>query len=142
MMEYLSERFAPGPLFAWACVVFLALIPLIWVRARRRQGRPTVRFSSISLVRGVGGTWATRSGFVIPLLRMVAVVALIVAMARPQSGGEYHDTSEGIAIQMVLDVSGSMRETDFLIDGQRARRIDPSHRCARSGHGYGGHGGG
>ena len=124
MMEYLAERFAPGPLFAWACVVFLALIPLIWIRARRRQGRPTVRFSSISLLRGVGRTWATRSGFVLPLLRMVAVIALIVAMARPQSGGEYHDTSEGIAIQMVLDVSGSMAADDFEISGQRVRRLD------------------
>jgi Ca-activated chloride channel family protein len=74
--------------------------------------------------RALGTTWATRTRFIPPLLRSLAVVALIVALARPQSGGEYRDTSEGIAIQMVLDVSGSMAEEDFVIDGRRARRLD------------------
>jgi Ca-activated chloride channel family protein len=58
------------------------------------------------------------------LLRTAAILALIVALARPQSGGEYHDTSEGIAIQMVLDVSGSMATDDFVLGGQHVRRLD------------------
>jgi len=54
----------------------------------------------------------------------LAILALIVALARPQSGGEYHDTSEGIAIQMVLDVSGSMATDDFVVGGRNVRRLD------------------
>ena len=54
-----------------------------------------------------------RAHFVLPLLRTLAIATLILALARPQSGGAYHDTREGIAIQMVLDVSGSMSADDF-----------------------------
>jgi len=124
MIDWLDERFTPGPLFGWLCLAFLVLIPLVWIRARGLARRPTVRFSSIRPLRPFETTWATRTRFILPLLRMVAVLALIVALARPQSGGAYRDTSEGIAIQMVLDVSGSMAEEDFIMSGRRVRRLD------------------
>lgn len=123
MMEWLLERFAPGPLFGWACVVFLALIPLIWLRTRVRRG-PALRFSDLSAATVLPATWASRVYFFPALLRILAVLALIVALARPQAGGEYRDSGQGIAIQMVLDLSGSMAEKDFLVDGRPARRID------------------
>ncbi len=128
MMDYLAGRFAPGPLFAWSCVAFLALIPLVWVRAGGGRRRSAVRFSSLDPMRGLPSTWATRTRFVLPLLRTLAILALIIALARPQSGGGYRDTSEGIAIQMVLDISGSMAQEDFIIDGRRARRVDAVKR--------------
>jgi Ca-activated chloride channel family protein len=128
MMDFLSERFAPGPLFAWLCLAFLALTPLVWLGNRSRRRRLTVRFSSVQALRTVGTTWATRTRFVLPLLRTLAILALIVALARPQSSGAYRDTSEGIAIQMVLDVSGSMAEEDFLMDGRWVRRLDAVKR--------------
>ncbi|MFQ5590007.1 MAG: VWA domain-containing protein [Phycisphaerae bacterium] len=124
MMDFLARTFAPGPFFGWLCVLFLPLIPLVWIRALPTPKRPAVRFSSIELLRQLGTTWAMRTRFIIPLLRSLAIAALIIALARPQSGGAYRDTSEGIAIQMVLDVSGSMAEKDFVIDGHRARRLD------------------
>jgi len=126
-MEFLSERFAPGPLFGWLCVVFLALAPLVWLNHRRRR-RPAVRFSSVAPAKRLGATWASRGRFVAPLLRTVAILALVLALARPQSGGEYRDVQEGIAIQMVLDVSGSMAEEDFIMDGRRVRRLDAVKR--------------
>ncbi len=124
MMDWLAERFRPGPLFAWLCVLSLTLIPLIWVRARGKGRRATIRFSSVQALKSLPPTWASRARFILPLLRTLAVVALIVALARPQSGGEYRDIGEGIAIQMVLDTSGSMSETDFVMDRQRVRRLD------------------
>ncbi len=124
MMQWFRDSFAPGPLFAWLCLAFFILIPLVWIRARRKGPRTSVRFSSLQSLHGLRATWAVRTRFVLPLLRTLAILALIVALARPQSGGEYHDTSEGIAIQMVLDVSGSMAADDFVLDGQRVRRID------------------
>ena len=123
MMEWLSERFAPGPGFAWLCVGFLAAVPLVWIMARVVR-RPSVRFSSLSAVRWFGRSWAMRALFVIPLLRTLAIVVLVIALARPQMGGVYRDSAEGIAIQMVLDVSGSMEELDFKIGGRKVRRID------------------
>jgi Ca-activated chloride channel family protein len=124
MMEWLAERFAPGPLFGWACVAFAVLIPLMWLRARRGRVRPTVRFSSLAPLAGVGGTWATRVRWLPLTLRTLAMLALIVALARPQSGGKYQASSEGIAVQMVMDISGSMKEADFTVDGRSVRRID------------------
>lgn len=131
MMDFLSKGFAPGALFAWLCVASIALIPLIWLHDGRARKRPTIRFSSIERLRPLATTWATRTRFVLPLLRTLAVVALIVALARPQSPGIYRDTSEGIAIQMVLDVSGSMAEEDFTLDGRRVRRLDAVKRVFR-----------
>jgi Ca-activated chloride channel family protein len=124
MMQWLAERFAPGPLFAWACVAFAALIPVLWVRWLRRRARPVIRFSSLVPIGGLGRTWATRTRWVPMAVRTAAIVALMIAVARPQSGGEYHSTSEGIAIQMVMDISGSMKETDFVVNGRAVRRID------------------
>ena len=131
MTEFLSEHFAPGALFAWLCLVFLLLIPLVWLRYRGARKRLTVRFSSVEPLRPLGTTWATRTRFVLPLLRTLAVLALIVAMGRPQSPGAYRDTSEGIAIQMVLDVSGSMAQEDFAMDGRWVRRLDAVKRVFR-----------
>jgi len=124
MMDFLADRFAPGALFGWLCLAFLTLIPLVWIRARRPKHRPAVRFSSLRLLRGLEPSWALRFRFVVPLLRTLAILSLIVALARPQSGGSYRDTREGIAIQMVLDISGSMAAADFVLDGRPARRLD------------------
>lgn len=128
MIDWLDERFTPGPLFGWLCLAFLALIPLVSIRAHGLARRPTVRFSAIQPLKLFERTWATQTRFILPLLRIVAILALIIALARPQSGGAYRDTSEGIAIQMVLDVSGSMAEEDFIMGGRRVRRLDAVKR--------------
>ncbi len=124
MIEWLQERFAPGPIFVWVCLAALLLLPVIWLHARSRARRPTMRFSSFRWLEGVPAGAATHFWFVPPLLRSLALLCVIAAIARPQSGGEYSGTREGIAIQLVLDVSGSMQEADFVLNGQRARRID------------------
>lgn len=124
MIEWLQERFAPGPIFVWVIAVALLLIPLIWFRAMRAASRPTLRFSSLRWFNGVPTGFAARLWFLPPLLRTLAVLCILVAVARPQRGGEFSDTREGIAIQLVLDVSGSMNEDDFVVGNRRVRRID------------------
>lgn len=124
MIEYLSERFAPGPMFGWASLVFLLMIPWVWIRSRRTNTLPTLRFSTIEPIKSLRPSFASRLWFLPPLFRTLTIIALLLAMARPQMGGEYRETREGIAIQMVIDVSGSMSEEDFLIDGQAVRRLD------------------
>ena len=50
-------------------------------------------------------------------LRLVALAALIIAMARPRSSQDYQTTTtEGIDIMLVLDVSSSMLARDFKPD--------------------------
>lgn len=124
MMEWLDERFNPGPIFGWLCIAFLVLIPLMLYRASAKGRRPTIRFSSLEALHTIAHTLGVQTRFIPHLLRACAIVALVIALARPQSGGDYVDAKEGIAIQMVLDVSGSMEERDFIIDGRKARRLD------------------
>lgn len=128
MMEWLAERFRPGPLFGWLSLIFLMLLPFLWITIRAGRRRPAVRFSAVDALRPMRPTLAARTRFVLPLARTLAILCLIAALARPQSGGEYHDSSEGIAIQMVLDVSGSMAEEDFMLEGRRVRRLDAVKR--------------
>lgn len=124
MIEWFQERFAPGPIFVWVCLAALLLLPLIWLRARAQAKRPTMRFSSFRWLDGIPKGAGVRLWFLPPILRSLALLLVIAAIARPQSGGEYSDTREGIAIQLVLDVSGSMQEADFVLNGKRTRRID------------------
>ncbi|MBI1826520.1 MAG: VWA domain-containing protein [Planctomycetes bacterium] len=123
MMEWLRTWFAPGPIFLWACPALLLLIPIVWLRSRSTK-RPRVMYSSAMLTLGIGNSWVIRTRWILPLLRSLAIIAFIIALARPQSGGEYRDSSEGIAIQMVLDKSGSMATDDFMVNGHQVRRID------------------
>jgi Ca-activated chloride channel family protein len=128
MTEWLDERFGPEPFFAWLCVASFGLIILVWLRARVSNKNAAVRFSSLRSLQTLGTTWVVRTRFVLPALRTLAILALIVALARPQSGGVYQDTSEGIAIEMLLDVSGSMAERDFVLENKPVRRLDAVKR--------------
>ncbi len=93
----------------------LLLIPvLFWVRARRAKLSGSIRYSGVALVKATGagqGRWAT----LIPLLlRGLALSALVVALARPQTGVTTENVlTEGIDIVMVLDVSSSMLAEDL-----------------------------
>ena len=57
-------------------------------------------------------------------LTLAAIALLIVALARPREGRQQTIVdSEGIAMEMVVDRSGSMRAMDFQIDGQHVDRL-------------------
>ncbi|MEX2048142.1 MAG: VWA domain-containing protein [Gemmatimonadota bacterium] len=94
----------------------LALLPVAyWVRMRvekRRAG--VVRYSAVSSVLEAGTAldrWAHR---VPGVLRALALVALMVALARPQSGATTENVlTQGIDIVLVLDISTSMLAEDL-----------------------------
>ncbi len=125
MIAWLSlPPFAPGPVFAALAGVFALCLPWIWINAADPRRRPALRFSGADLAADLPQSWRQRTWFIPPLLRTLGTLALLFALLRPQSTGVSRDTSEGIAIEMVLDVSGSMAETDFAIDGQPVRRME------------------
>ncbi len=131
MIERMHEWFHPGPLFGWLCVIFLGSILPVWLRFLSSRSRPSVRFSSLRSFVRMPRTLGQRLRWFVPLLRSLAILALVVALARPQSGGAYVESGEGIAIQMVLDVSGSMQEQDFILEGRRVRRMDAVKKVFR-----------
>ena len=59
-----------------------------------------------------------------PALTLASIIFLIIGIARPREGREQTVVdSEGIAIEMVVDRSGSMRALDFQIDGEHVDRL-------------------
>ena len=108
------DRFASP----WAFALLLIIPVLVFVWNRRRPSG--VLFSSNSLLSGVPTTWRVRLRFVAPLLMLAALASLIVALARPQKLiGRVPQAGEGIAIEIVLDRSGSMNE-EIEAEGGRA----------------------
>lgn len=112
--------------FYSSIVLFLLpfVILLIGFRLRTRQ-KPTVLFSSISTFKSVPVTWMQRLRRVLPWCYGVGLILLTIALARPQAGkSESRMTGDGIAIEIVLDVSGSMEALDFELDGQNVNRLE------------------
>ncbi|GJM26815.1 MAG: aerotolerance regulator BatA [Phycisphaerae bacterium] len=106
-------------------LTLLALVPLVWWRWRRQHRHAAIRFSSLENLRMQGRSWAVRMRFVIPTLRSIAVIVMVVCLARPQKGDEEtRIVSEGVAIQLLVDRSGSMRALDFKIDGKPVNRLE------------------
>ena len=110
----------------WALVVLL--VPaLLWLWQRRRgrgRRRAAVAFSSVANASRAGLSWRQRLLWLPGAVRYLAIAALGVALARPQAGRELvQDVSQGIAIEMVLDRSGSMQyELEF--EGRTLNRLD------------------
>jgi len=105
-------------------LLLLVLLPVIWWRRRRRPRRTAVGFSSIALLHEAGTTWAVRLRAIVPILRALALILLVICLARPRRADEQTRIfTEGIAIQLVVDRSGSMRAMDFTLDGKPADRL-------------------
>ncbi|MEW5807758.1 MAG: VWA domain-containing protein [Acidobacteriota bacterium] len=107
----MSFRFV-NPFF----LLLLAVIPLlIWRYYKMRQRLDgSIRFSAASLLKSINPSFLAKYSYIPFLMRMVTLVLLIIAFARPQAGMREEDIlTEGIEIFIVLDNSGSMRAEDF-----------------------------
>ncbi|NMO22433.1 VWA domain-containing protein [Pyxidicoccus fallax] len=94
----------------------LLLVPLLLVQAwRERRARATLRFSAAHVFARGGKGMRTYLLPLLPLLRAAAVVAAVLAIARPQArDSRVRDLSvEGIDIVVALDLSTSMEAGDF-----------------------------
>lgn len=105
----------------------LALIPVVLLLGHlsRKRGRRLVGFSSVGLTEGLPTTLRTRLALLPSALVTLGCVLAVVAVARPRLGDERTvSRSEGIGIEMVVDVSGSMRALDFTDhDGSPINRL-------------------
>ncbi len=106
----------------------LVLIPLIvwWQQGNKAKENPAIRLTSLSGLTRTRPTWKVRFRPVLFVLRIISLVALIVALARPQSSNTTENIdSEGIDIVLSIDVSGSMLAEDF-----QPNRIEAAKRVA------------
>ncbi|MFQ5700562.1 MAG: VWA domain-containing protein [Acidobacteriota bacterium] len=104
-------RFA-SPWLLLGLLVVPVLIGHRWRAQRRAKG--SVRFSDLGLFGGTSRSLAARLRQVPFFLRILVLVLLVLALARPQSGTAHEDIlTKGIDIAMVLDNSTSMAAEDF-----------------------------
>jgi len=103
--------------FADPYFLFLLLIVpvLVWRHLRQKTPRTvTLQYSNLEVAKTVGRSRWVGYRHILFGLRMLAVTALIVALARPQAGiREEKVTTEGIDIVLALDISSSMLAEDF-----------------------------
>ena len=100
------------PVFFW---LFL-LLPLAVYIAYRNKKKQKIAFK-ISSIQGFQGknTWLIKLQPLLIVLRMAALAALIVALARPQTIDTHSKTrsTNGVDMVMATDVSGSMLSKDL-----------------------------
>lgn len=100
----------PGLLF-----LLLLLIPLTgWYVWKWRNSSPYIGISTISPFAKIGTSWKVGLMHFCFALQLVALAAVIVALARPQTyDSESSSKVEGTDIVLCLDISSSMLATDL-----------------------------
>ena len=100
------------PAFLW---LFLLYLPLVaWYVWKHRNANPSLGISTISPVANLPVSWKTVAMHFAFVLQLVAIGALIVALARPQTHDHLRTSRiEGTDIVIALDISGSMSAKDF-----------------------------
>lgn len=105
----------------WLLFALAALPVFLW--AWRSGGR--LIFSSLRILPPAGRSWRSRLRFLPPLLLAIAVAALAVALAGPRvANRQARVKKQGIAIMMVLDISGSMQALDLSLPDRERTRLD------------------
>jgi Ca-activated chloride channel family protein len=107
----------PNVTFGSPAYLFLLLVvPLVvlWYLRRHRAATTDIRFSTLEAFAAVKPTLKETLRHVPFALRMLAIVVLVIALARPQSTSRGENVyTEGIDIALLLDISGSMLAEDF-----------------------------
>ncbi len=96
-----------------AFLLLLLLIPVIW-RLYRRGQRTGVLFAPMQRLPGTRRGWRHLARALLPFLFLVGLIGAVIAAARPRTVlSRIKQTKDVIAIQMVVDVSGSMEALDL-----------------------------
>jgi len=114
----------PEIVFAWPWMFALAaILPLLSLRLILAR-HPHLAYSAARRAQLAGHSWRVALRWVPGFLRLLAIAFMIVALARPQTIDEQTNTTvNGIAMQIVVDRSGSMDELANF-DGANMNRLE------------------
>lgn len=127
--------------FTWPNMLWLLtlvpVLPAAYVWLMRRKKKLAVRYASLAMMKDAVSAGQTVRRHVPPVLFLLALIAMIVAIARPAAVVTL--PSQHQTIVLAIDVSGSMRATDVepnrLVAAQAAARtfVEEQPRSARIG---------
>lgn len=134
MFEFTGFEFA-GFEFVWPWLLLLLPVPLL-VRvmgkpAESQQGVLRVPFASDFTLAGAVAGSAGKTGTWIFWLAFICWALLVLAVARPQWQGEPVSLPvAGRDLMLAVDLSGSMQEKDFALNGRRVDRLTATKAVA------------
>lgn len=109
-------------------LLLLLLLPVLAYVIKRKDVNARIKFSSVDKFSTCPVSWRIRLRPAMVIIRFACLVLLILALARPRKGTTISQKStEGVAIQVVLDRSGSMgEEMDY--HGRSLNRLEVAKR--------------
>ncbi len=105
-------------------LLLILIIPyIIWYVLNHRKTTPSLKISSAAAFLKAKATWRTRLVHLPFVLTIVGYVAMVCALARPQTFNSWSNTNvEGIDIMLCMDVSTSMLAEDLKPNRVKAAR--------------------
>lgn len=113
---------------------FLILIPFLLFfqiyirtiyRSKKERKGASIGYSNLNQFKALPSSWRIRLLPLLPWLQILALILIILALARPQLGlKESLERKAGIDLVLVLDVSTSMLAEDFQVRGGRRNRLE------------------
>ncbi len=116
---------------AWALLLLIPIVGILFLQWKRR-GVNALEFSSMRSVFASGKSWRQRLTWLPSVLGLLGVVSTVLALARPQVEViERSAEREGIAIEMLVDISSSMdMRMDFA--GDESTRLEVAKKVLES----------
>jgi len=109
--------------YPYALLMLLPLAAGAWWAFRRRV-RQALLFAPASRIPREGVTFRTAASKTLPALLIAGILLCIVALARPRTVlSTVRRTADAIAIEMVVDVSGSMEALDLSVQTAAGTRV-------------------
>ena len=111
MDRLFSFKYA-NPEYLWA-IPIIAVLMILWWFFNRKKEYATIKMSSLEAFKGKS-SFRGKLKVLLPIFRLLGIIALIIAIARPQTtDSEEKISTFGIDIVLSLDVSASMLAKDF-----------------------------
>lgn len=108
----------------WCLMLAVPVLGFVLWQIRKNR-HPVIRVSSLAAAGGLPISVAARLSTGLPWVKALAVLLMILALARPQTGEEKVSiATEGVNIILALDLSESMRALDFKLGDRIVTRLD------------------